>query len=284
MSNEELTLLKEILSLPTYTGREQLVVDYLISYALKKDYKVLLDDYDNVYLTKGEVNEYEYYPCFVAHTDTVHMDQASLITENKRKVVHHTLDSDGNNILYATHPDHGGQIGIGGDDLAGVYLALRMMDNYEVAKGAFFVSEENGCNGSKHANEDFFSNVGYAIQFDSPTDNRISHTLMGLRLYSKEFQLIAEDVLRDYYEGQWRYMHDPYTDVWQLKQKFDFCCYNLPAGYYNYHTNSEYVILETIDTSEEIACRLVDALGNDHYYYEGDKDNYTDVHQNLLLG
>ena len=91
---------------------------------------------------------------------------------------------------------------------------------------------------------------------------------MGMRLYSKEFQLIAEDILRDHYDGQWRYMHDPYTDVLELKKQFDFCFYNLPAGYYDYHTDNEYVILETIETSEEIACQLVDALGTDHYYYE----------------
>ena len=284
MSDENLMLLKEILSLPSYTGKEDRVVDFLISYGVRKGYKVFVDHVNNVYFTKGSVSEYEYFPCFVAHTDTVHMNQSDLIKEDRRKIINHHIDEYEQNILYATHPDSGEQIGIGGDDLAGVYLALRMMDNYEDAKGAFFVSEENGCNGSKHADDAFFSNVGYAIQFDSPTDNRISHTLMGVRLYSKEFQLIAEDILRDYYDGQWKYMHDPYTDVLELKKQFDFCCYNLPAGYYNYHTNSEYVILETIETSEEIACRLVDALGTDHYYYEEVSDYNTEVHQNLLLG
>ena len=81
MSDENLMLLKEVLSLPSYTGKEDRVVEFLIGYGIQKGYKVFVDHVNNVYLTKGSVSEYEYFPCFVAHTDTVHMNQSELIKE-----------------------------------------------------------------------------------------------------------------------------------------------------------------------------------------------------------
>jgi len=36
------------------------------------DVEYYTDDMNNVYATKGTLNEGEYYPMFIAHTDTVH--------------------------------------------------------------------------------------------------------------------------------------------------------------------------------------------------------------------
>ena len=41
----------------------------------------------------------------------------------------------------------------------------------------------------------------------------------------------------------------PYTDNMVLKEKFDFACLNFAAGYYRYHTDNEYVVVEDVENS-----------------------------------
>ena len=70
-----MTFLKEILEIPSFSGMEQLVVNYIVNFCKKHGFSYFKDKYNNVYITKGTINEGEYYPCVVAHTDTVHYDQ-----------------------------------------------------------------------------------------------------------------------------------------------------------------------------------------------------------------
>ena len=62
-------LLKEILSIPSYTGNELKLVDFICEFLKKNKILYEVDEMFNIYCTKGEA---EYYPCVVAHTDTVH--------------------------------------------------------------------------------------------------------------------------------------------------------------------------------------------------------------------
>ena len=39
---------------------------------LEKKYDFHIDELGNIYVTKGQISEGEFYPCVVAHTDTVH--------------------------------------------------------------------------------------------------------------------------------------------------------------------------------------------------------------------
>ena len=71
------------LSVPSVTGWEQMMRDFLITFADEHEMEHEVDSTGNVYLTKGNVWDGEYYPCVCAHMDTVQSVQRKWITENK---------------------------------------------------------------------------------------------------------------------------------------------------------------------------------------------------------
>lgn len=254
MNENKLNRLKEVLSVPTVSRNETLMIEYLKKVLTEKNYEHTVDQHGNIYVTKGKA---EFYPCFVSHTDTVHsIDHGLTVLETK----------DGDvTILTGINKDTGNPSGIGGDDKCGVFLCLEMLDTLDNVKAAFFVSEEIGCLGSKHADPKFFENVGYAIQYDSPEGDSMSFTLMGKELFGKssEFGGKVTDLILEHGVDKWAY--HPYTDVWQLIEKFNFSCLNLAAGYYNMHTSREYVIVEDVDNAFELGLKIVKSLGENKY-------------------
>jgi di/tripeptidase len=262
MNKHRLKRLKEVLSIPSKSKREKLMIEYLKSVLESKGYDYNVDPIGNIYVTKGVA---EYYPCFVSHTDTVHdIDMGLRVVETK---------SGENTILTGMNKDTGKPSGIGGDDKCGVFLCLEMLDVLPNVKVAFFVSEEIGCIGSKLADPKFFENVGYAIQYDSPEGDSLSYTLMGKNLFVKEseFGNMVTDLILE--NGIDKWAHHPYTDVWQLIEKFDFNCLNLAAGYYNYHRDTEYVIVEDVERAYNLGLELVKVLGEKKYLRDTSLDN-----------
>lgn len=258
MKDDKLNRLKEVLSIPTYSRNEELMITYLKEVLDGKAYDYYVDSIGNVYITKGET---DYYPCFVAHTDTVHRINKNL------KVVQ--LEEDGKTILTGVDSKTMRPSGIGGDDKCGVYLCLEMLDKLENVKVALFVSEEIGCIGSNQADPEFFKNVGYAIQYDSPKGNSMSLTLMGKRLFSEnsDFADKVSGPILEHGVNSWE--RHPYTDIWPLMEKFNFACLNLAAGYHRYHTENEYVVVEEVQNAFNLGVRLHSILGEE--FYEGSK-------------
>src|SRR5689334_14953405 len=81
------------------------------------------DDVGNLYATKGKVTEgYPYYPCMVAHMDTVHKIESDL----------HVLEFEG--MLTGFNRKTMKQTGIGGDDKVGIYIALEALRKFDVIK------------------------------------------------------------------------------------------------------------------------------------------------------
>ena len=72
--SEDLQFLKSVLSVPTKTYKEDLMVDFIIEWCKKENLSYYVDGSKNVYVTKFEemVSDDFYFPCVVAHTDTVH--------------------------------------------------------------------------------------------------------------------------------------------------------------------------------------------------------------------
>ena len=143
-----------------------------------------------------------------------------------------------------------------------------MLDTLPNVKVALFVSEEIGCIGSKGAvksNPEFFKNVGYGIQYDSPEGDSLSSTLMGKYLFesSQAFTEKVTDLIVE--SGITKWANHPYTDIWPLIETFDFCCLNLAAGYYKMHTANEYVIIDDVQKSFELGLKLVETLGENKY-------------------
>lgn len=257
-------LLKKVLSVPTYFGREERLREFLINFAVKNKIPVKVDNKGNVYLVKGVLNEGESYPCVVAHMDTVHSDQIPLIDENSKLIIHEEKINLGTK-LWAGMKIDGKEVqtGIGGDDKAGVFICLEIIKKYDKIIGAFFVEEEFGCKGSLNLDKDILKDVGYFIQFDAPFENWCSFTSMGVQLFNKEtFDKIKPTLLEF---GVSNISNDPYTDVFRIKEKLDVVCMNFFAGYYKMHTNNEFVIVEHIEKAINFGSKIIEVLGLEKY-------------------
>ncbi len=131
------------------------------------------------------------------------------------------------------------------------------------------MSEEVGCIGSKNADGEFFKDVGYAIQFDAPNDYMVTEYCFGVKLFETDsiFHNSAKKVLTENMLSVPKFEKHPYTDVWQLKKKFDFSCINISVGYHSYHTKHEYVVVEEVYAGANSGKNLINELGTKKYKY-----------------
>tara|TARA_R110000822_G_scaffold35946_2_gene101171 strand:- start:446 stop:1252 length:807 start_codon:yes stop_codon:yes gene_type:complete len=253
--------LKELLSIPTKTWEEERLINYLIGHFEEKGYLYEVDDMGNLYVTKGIS---EHYPLVLAHTDSVHEIEEMVVKEE------YLPNSQGEDrlALKAYTKDGGLPTGIGGDDKAGVFICLQLLEKFDVIKGFFPVAEETGCHGSRGAKEEFFKDVGYAIQFDSTENDTMSLSLMGVKLFEEESEFFnkTRNIILEHGFTEWR--HHPYTDTMVLKERFNFACLNFAAGYYNYHTRNEYVVVEDVKNSINLGENVIKELGNSFYEFK----------------
>lgn len=261
-----LEFLKEVLSVPTSSYKEELMIKYLENWLNENNIPYYVDEFGNVYATKKtDLKEDEFFPCVVSHTDTVHNISNINILEKP-------LPDSLNNIKLAltSVDDNGNPNGIGGDDKCGVYICLRLLKELPNVKAAFFVSEEVGCKGSLNADANFFKDVGYAIQFDAPENWMITYTCMGVELFDmkSEFFNKCDNILTEKFNHKKNYLRHPYTDVYALRKKFDFACINISCGYYNYHRLTEYVIVDDVENAFDIGIKMINELGYNNYVFK----------------
>jgi len=256
--------LKEVLEIPSFSGMEDLIVEFIVKFCEQHNLDYYVDDYKNVYVTKGKLKKGEYYPCVVAHTDTVHFDQKEMI-RNREKITIKESKHGKKTKLMGWNDMTDQATGIGGDDKVGVYICLNMLLEFDTIKAAFFVEEEIGMRGSKKADPNFFENVGYAIQFDGPTRNWFSKTLMGKNLWNEEFLNDVKPLLETYNVDN--FSIDPFTDVLQIVEKFGICCSVFPTGYYNQHSKNEYVIPEETEECYQLGKEAIEVLGLKKYIF-----------------
>jgi hypothetical protein len=233
----------------------------------------------------------------VAHMDTVHKIDSYGIEIVEETYIKSQYDyssvCDGQQVLrgYVKGKTHtrNNRTGCGGDDKAGIFLALEVMDKFDVMKCAFFVSEEIGCIGSREADPEFFKDVAYTIQHDSPENDTISWYCSGYQLFSSEWAkpgvVIDEETGRERFEGKIGdllydygvriFARHPFTDVSQLTKKFDFECINLPAAYYQYHTSNECVLIDGIEIVYDLSVAIIERLGNEKQVFEQQESTYT---------
>ena len=253
--------LKELLSIPTKTWEEERLINYLIGHFEEKGYLYEVDDMGNLYVTKGIS---EHYPLVLAHTDSVHEIEEMVVKEE------YLPNSQGEDrlALKAYTKDGGLPTGIGGDDKAGVFICLQLLEKFDVIKAFFPVAEETGCHGSRGAKEEFFKDVGYAIQFDSTENDTMSLSLMGVQLFEQKSEFFdkTRNIILEHGFTEWR--HHPYTDTMVLKERFNFACLNFAAGYYNYHTRNEYVVVEDVKNSINLGENVIKELGNSFYEFK----------------
>ena len=205
------------------------------------------DEHDNFYATKGSVKPDEFYPCIVAHHDTVH------------KVVEDKTIHKSRGHFYAFNHSNMEQVGTGGDDLVGVWAALEILRHQPVCKVAFFSQEEIGCVGSGKADMTFFKDVGYVFQTDRKGNDDFVTSIGGIELSSKEFQDNIKPVLTKH---GYKCTSGGLTDVKTLTTKgIGVCTANMSSGYYRPHTSSEVVSIKDAKNVCSMMNNLVNHLG-----------------------
>lgn len=231
--------------------------EFLFKYATEHGLQAHIDNKGNIYLQKGSLEKGRFFPCLVAHMDTVHSRQIPFIEANK-KIPLQTEVVNGNHLIFAE------DFGLGGDDKAGIVIALTIMEMLPACKAVFFVEEEIGCGGSEVAELSWFRDVGYIIAFDAPSRNCASWSCGGELLFDKTFY---EKFLRELGNkyGLTNYEAHPYTDVMMLRMNTCLACMNFGAGYYNHHTSIEYVVAEDMDQAVAMGLHLINRLGNKEY-------------------
>jgi putative aminopeptidase FrvX len=240
--------LQKLLAVQSYTGADYMMRKHIMDIVTKMDVYVELDNH-NIYITKGDG---PIYPCVVAHLDTVHQ---ILPSYKVRKI---------GDVWYAFSGDK--QVGVGGDDKCGIYVALRMLERYDNIKVAFFHDEEIGCVGSGMADMTFFSDVSFAMQADRRGASDIIFDAAGNKLASNEF-IRKLKPLTD------RFGFFPnfgsITDVQELKSRgLNISCFNISAGYYDPHTAKETVNELDLMNTYKFMCAATDLLGHErqvHY-------------------
>jgi len=266
-------LLKDVLKVPTKTYQEGLMVEFITQWLVSNNIEFYVDDYLNIYATKGSSNEEGfYYPCVISHTDTVHNIESINIQEE------YLLNAQGEEKLsLKAYNDMGLPTGIGGDDKCGVFACLMLLKKLPYLKAAFFVSEETGCKGSLNSDPEFFKNVGYGIQFDAPENWMITESCYGQILFdrdSKFFESCDKVLTENMDNSKMRYMSHPYTDVYSLRKQYDFSCINFSIGYYDYHTKHEYVVVEDVYSGLEMGEKIIELLGYEKFYKKKDDNKY----------
>ncbi len=252
-------LLKQILAVPTCSGREHQLVNLVMDHlgrggAGLRGTCIVEDCNNNVFIRKGHA---PYLPCVAAHLDTVWQARPVNIVER-----------DG--ILFGLDDDRQ-RAGIGADDKAGVFVCLELLERFDNIAVALFGCEEIGCVGAYHAPAEWFRDVGCAIEFDSP-GGVSSYTCGGTQLFADDGEFIrrAGPVLTAH--GLTRWQRHTATDVTALRRRFSFSGLNLPCGYYNAHRRDEYLVLGEVEAALAAGADLLRALGCRRYPFGAEDD------------
>ena len=189
----DVDLAYDIMSTPTVYNVEYRLVTYIILWARRHNIAYEIDKYGNVYLTKGEVNDGEYYPCVTSHLDTVQTEQEEWAKVGLPLDIITKVNSQNK------HEWHVDGMGIGADCKSGVVISLSLFNHFDKIKGCFFLEEEIGCLGSKNMNTDWFKDVGYVIGYDSPELNRAAWSCSGVKLFDKTF---FQEKIQNFFQKQ----------------------------------------------------------------------------------
>ena len=269
------TFVLDCMSIPTHSGLEQRMVVFIILWCRRNNIKYEFDKYGNIYLTKGELGEGEYYPCVTSHLDTVHREhdpyiKAGVPLDLKIEV---TTDKEHKVSVLSTN----GSIGIGADDKGGIAICLSIFEHFDKLKACFFLEEETGCKGSKNLWKEWFDNVGYVIGYDSPELYRSAYACNGTNLFSYEFyEKYMKDICDSWGLTKGHFHSEPFTDVKEIREQVGVICMNFGNGGYNPHSSTEYCILEHMDYACGMGIDLIQNIGlTRHYLKHRDKWDKT---------
>ncbi len=251
-------LLKRLFEIHSPSGKEQKMINFLISYikSLPGNIQLGMDKYGNLYAVKGEA---ETYPCLVSHLDQVQK------THSKDFRAIETRD-----IIFGFSPKNKQFEGLGADDSVGIWIALQCLAKYDYIKVAFFREEETGCVGSGNAEMTFFEDCAYVIQCDRKGNSDIVTNISVTDLCSAEF-------IEAIQPEQWGYRECSglMTDVLQLKENgLSVSAINLSCGYYNPHTDEEIVVKRDVLKCLRFVQHIIETCGSKAFPHTPQTDNF----------
>jgi len=214
-------------------------------------------DHGNLYVTRGDA---DLYPCVVAHTDTVHDIETEFYIQRHKDV------------LYAINGNYE-RVGIGGDDKVGIFVALEILRTTPICKVAFFRDEEVGCVGSKLADMKFFTDVSLVMQCDRQGYSDFVNNIFMTKLYDESFSKAVEPILDKYGKVE---SDGGMTDVWQLAENgLDVAVANMSCGYYDPHSDNEYIKISEVFSTLDMVAEIVNTLGDTKWTIKERKPAYT---------
>lgn len=254
----KLERLKEVMAVQTTTYNTRLMNEYILDYVKELGGCKVIKKDGNIYITKGQA---DVYPCVVAHTDTVH---------DIEKELHVVQVGD---VLLSVNEKYE-RCGIGGDDKVGIFVALEILRSTDVCKIAFFRDEEVGCVGSLVANMKFFDNVAFVLQCDRKGYEDFVNEIFYSKLYSDEFSYAIQGLLYKYGRVE---SDGGLTDVYQLTENgLEVCVANLSCGYYDPHSDNEYIKINEVFATLDLVQEIVNDLGDRRWSIsKHDRDNST---------
>ena len=230
-------LLMDLYKVHSPSGHEEAMRKFIASYIGKhiKEAQVVMDKIGNLFVTKGLS---ETYPCIVAHMDEVHT-----VRPKKFKVVVYK-----DNYILGGNAEILRPCGIGADDKNGIWVALRLLERFDVVKAAFFVGEETGCVGSRACDMKFFDNCRFVLQADRKDGGDFIDEACGVTLCDQKFKSAMKISQFGY-----KCTSGLSTDVQTLKSRgLNVACANVSCGYYNPHTIDEYTDFSELENCLEM--------------------------------
>ena len=269
-----LGLLKKLAKIQSYSGEEDAMIDFIKKVINKLGVNYKVDSAGNILITKGVLCEGEYYPCIVAHMDTVFkknpLYELEVVEELDGSIILRGLEYDKDAVYYA---------GTGFDDKNGIWIALRLLKELPKVKILFTVQEEIGAIGASKVDMKFFDDVAYVLEGDRRGNSDVITSIFD-DICSIEFIKKISPVMVQYgYSENFGML----TDISSLKENgLAVSCINFSVGYYEPHTDKEYCIFEDLVKAYDFAKECINILGyerQDHIqpkipYYKNDHYNY----------
>jgi tripeptide aminopeptidase len=266
----DLELLKEILAVESYPDEDDDMIATVLSKvdAIKGSTGSTIttsrDSYGNIYVVKGDRGHgHTYYPCAVAHLDTVHERGKNLTV----------MEQEGE--LRGVNGQTGELTGIGGDDKVGIFICLEMLRYLDAVKLVFFRNEEGirakgkqGRRGSQAADMKFFDDVAFVLQPDRKGNADFIDNSNNVQLFSEEFFDAVQPTLKMHGYSRTRGIS---TDVGQLKLNgLQVCCANVSCGYYEAHHAEEYVVVADVERCLNLFCKLLTTYADRRWEHRND--------------
>jgi putative aminopeptidase FrvX len=255
----------DLLNIHATSGNEKPVRDYLIIEMSKLVNKMQVDNYGNLLAEKT---------CGTGKGATVllsaHMDTVRGVQANKKLV-------EKNGKISAVLPNGASGV-LGADDRAGIAIILTVLRNISstnfngTIKVAFSREEEIGCVGADKIDPKWYEDTDLAIVVDR-RGNRDIVVGCGGAFCCDEVGNFMEEVAKMADMPDWKAKEGGVSDAMTFSSN-GVNSINLSAGYYNEHTDKEYVVLSQMKDTTRLILQAI-AVINDiaHTFCEVPHEN-----------